>query len=66
MITYCMGERCPWRGIDGLCLWPRDCPRGLDVASGLPGYHDPDKQVILTRIDRMREEKQYELAKRSY
>ncbi len=57
MTTYCLGENCKFRNkSNGMCLWPRECPRRLDIASGLSGYHEPDKQVILTRIERLREE----------
>lgn len=57
MTTYCLGDRCPYLNrVNRMCLWPRECPRGLDIASGLSGYHGPDKQVILTRIERLREE----------
>ncbi len=57
MTTYCLGDRCPYLNrVNRMCLWPRECPRGLDIASGLSGYHEPDKQVILTRIERLREE----------
>ena len=54
MTTYCLGDRCPYLNrVNRVCLWPRECPRGLDIASGLSGYHEP---VILTRIERLREE----------
>ena len=57
MTTYCFGDRCPYLNrVNRMCLWPRECPRGLDIASGLAGYLGPDKQVILTRIERLREE----------
>lgn len=67
MTTYCLGENCKFRNkSNGMCLWATGCPLGLDVDSGLAGYLGPDKQVILTRIERLREEKRNELAKRSY
>lgn len=57
MTTYCFGEICEFRNkSNGMCLWATGCPLGLDVDSGLAGYHGPDKQVILTRIERLREE----------
>ena len=57
MTTYCLGDRCPYLNrVNRVCLWPRECPRGLDIASGLSGYHGSDKLVILARIERLREE----------
>ena len=68
MTTYCFGDRCPYLNrVNRMCLWPRECPRGLDIASGLSGYHEPDKQKLLTKAEQWRKgEKQNELAKRSY
>ena len=68
MTTYCLGENCKFRNkSNGMCLWATGCPLGLDLDSGLAGYHGPDKQKLLTKAEQWREgEKQNELAKRSY
>lgn len=30
-------NHCEWRGIDGLCLWPRGCPRAGEEATAVDG-----------------------------
>lgn len=49
----CVYNRCEWRDINGFCLWPRGCPRGLVPTAKPPARPKTGRQRLQGMIKRV-------------